>query len=118
MKLRPEFVTANIVVESKTTNRFGIDPATKPHWLAFQRTFLSIKENIEKCDHIPLLERWAKFRYDPSGKRYNCDTTISSSLCTVCELDEVEMEVSMEDKREPNRFPSYRRDSNGNIINC
>lgn len=115
LKMRPEFVTANMVQMSKTTNKYGIDPSTKSDWLVMQKSFLKTKENIEKCDFIELLEAWGRFKYDPSGKKYNCDITIATSLCTVCEEDEKAFTVisSSEDVNEkPLR---YTKDKNGNI---
>jgi hypothetical protein len=117
MKLRPEFVTANMVTVSKTTNRYGIDPSTKPEWLKMQKKYLSDKRNIENCDFIELLDAWAKFKYDPSGKRYNCDVTIATSLCTVCEEDEKELEVSNSvEVKEEKRPLFYVKDRYGNLV--
>lgn len=115
LKLRPEFVTANMVIDPRAKNKYGIDPSTKSHWLAMQKTFLEVRQNIDKCDFIDLLEAWAKFKYDPSGKKYNCDNTIASSLCTVCEEDEKELAVA-EVKKQEFKPVSFSRDSQGNII--
>lgn len=114
LKMRPEFVTANIVINSKMNNKFGIDPSTKPHWLLMQKDYLRNRENIEKCDFVELLDAWSKFRYDPSGKKYNCDITIATSLCTVCEEDEKFMEVE-ESSKESFSSLRYERDRNGNL---
>lgn len=117
MKLRPEFVTANMVTISKTTNRYGIDPSTKPEWLKMQKRYLSDKRNIENCDFIELLDAWVKFKYDPSGKKYNCDVTIATSLCTVCEEDEKELEVSNSvEVKEEKRPLFYIKDRYGNLV--
>lgn len=114
LKLRPEFVTANMVIHSKMNNKYGIDPSTKSQWLAMQATYLT-KDNIDKCNFVILLEAWAKFRYDPQGKKYNCDNTIAASLCTVCEEDEKEFVVHTEKKKE-NKPLRYIKDMNGNLI--
>jgi hypothetical protein len=93
LKLRPMLVTSTWTDESKVSNKYGIDAATKQYWLAMQKDFLKVKENIDQCDHVMLLDAWSRFRYDPSGSRYNCDNTIASSLCTVTEEDEKELIV-------------------------
>ena len=116
LKLRPEFVIAKMVIESKTNNTHGIDPSTMPHWLAMQATYLKDKGNIDKCDFVELLEAWAKFRYKP-GDKYNCDTTIATSLCTVCEDDEKEMLAETTDSKDKSvPMIMYRKDNYGNII--
>lgn len=117
LKLRPEFVTASMVQVSKVNNRWGIDPSTKSEWLKMHRKYLSEKCNIDNCDFIELLDAWSKFKYDPSGKKFNCDITIATSLCTVCEEDDKMTEVdTSEKKKESNRPLAYTRDRNGNLI--
>lgn len=116
LKLRPEFVTAATVINSKAMNKYGIDPSTKSNWLTMQRTYLELKENIDKCDFLELLDAWARFRYDPSGKKYNCDLTIASSLCTVCEEDENTLQVYSESEVEKFTPIRYTKDKYGNII--
>jgi hypothetical protein len=101
---------------SKATNKYGIDAATKPHWLTMQKTYLKDRNNIEKCDFTLLLDAWAKFKYDPSGNKYNCDITIATSLCTVSEEDEKEFKAHSEGDIKETKFMSYGRDSRGNII--
>jgi len=109
LKLRPLMVTANWTDESKVSNRYGIDAATKPFWLKMLRDWLNIKDNIDQCDHPMLLDAWAKFRYSPSEARYNCDNTIASSLCEVVEQDEKELTIETEEsKNKKYEFLSYR----------
>jgi hypothetical protein len=93
LKLRPELVTASWVDESKVTNRYGIDPATKIHWLTMLRDYLKDQSHIEQFNHPELLNAFAKFKYDPSGARYNCDITIAAALCEVLDADERELMV-------------------------
>lgn len=116
LKLRPEFVTSSMVMNPKTTNRWGIDASTKGEWLKMQKKFLSNQRNIENCDFPELLTAWSNFKYDPSGKRYNCDITIATSLCTVCEEDEKEIDTYKSEKEEDNVPLHYVKDSSGNLI--
>lgn len=93
LKERPDMVMSRYIMNTKTSNTYGIDPSTKPHWLAMLRDFLSVKENVYKLDDIEQITALAAFRYDPSGKKYNCDITISTALAIVCYEDETELEV-------------------------
>ncbi len=93
LKEKPEFVMSKMVNKTQTSNQYGIDPSTKPHWLRIQADWLRNKENIDKCDFIELLQAWAKFKYRPGVIRYNCDNTIASSLCSVLESDEEQYDV-------------------------
>ena len=93
LKERPEFVMARMIQKSQASNTYGIDPSSKLHWLKIQADYLQIPENIEKCFFVFLLKAWARFKYAPGKIRYNCDTTISTSLCSVMEEDERLYEV-------------------------
>jgi len=99
LKERPEFVSASMIIKSKTSNRWGIDPATKPHWLYMLKDELT-EDFINRMDDIYQIERLAKFRYDPTGKKYNCDTTITSALDIVLEKDEEGLQVMKSQKSE------------------
>ena len=117
LKERPRFVIAKFVDDSRTQNIYGIDPATKPEWLKMQREYLSNRENIEGCDIPQLLRAWAKFIYDPTGKKYNCDITIASSLCTVLQDDEMSLEiVARRKKTEKTPGMHYTIGSDGRIV--
>jgi hypothetical protein len=117
LKEKPEFVMAKMVNKTATSNVYGIDPSTKPHWLRIQADWLRNKENIDKCDFIELLQAWAKFKYRPGVTRYNCDITIATSLCSVLENDESQYEVmSIANEREKiARLPSYQT-VNGELV--
>lgn len=113
---RPTFVSAALIDDSKATNRYGIDPSTKIHWLKYLSDWLADKTHIDECYFVDLLNAWAKYRYDSTGKKYNCDITIATSLCHVGTR---EMEYIMEDlisSREPVRFKKYQYDDSGNIV--
>jgi hypothetical protein len=109
LKEKPEFALAKMIMNSKTSNVYGIDPSSKPYWLKMHADYLKNKENIDKCDFDELLEAWAKFKYKPGVIRYNCDITIATSLCTVMEEDEKEMMVySMAEESNSNKMPIYK----------
>jgi len=116
LKERPEFVSASMITKSKTTNRYGIDPATKPHWLYMLRDEMT-EDFIDRIDDVYQIERLAKFRYDPSGKKYNCDTTITSALTIVLDKDETDIMVIKDDIAEnKENYTYYRTDKNGRMV--
>jgi len=116
LKERPEFVSASMITKSKTTNRYGIDPATKPHWLYMLRDEMT-EDFINRIDDVYQIERLAKFRYDPSGKKYNCDTTITSALTIVLDKDETDIMVIKDDIAEnKENYTYYRTDKNGRMV--
>lgn len=120
LKERPDMIIARYVQKSNTNNTYGIDPSTKPHWLAILKDHLSVKENIDKMDDIEQIDAFARFKYDPSGRKYNCDVTISSSLSIVCYEDETELQiVEQENSSDADTLGVmvYSEDANGNIIN-
>lgn len=118
LKERPQFVLAKLINDSKQVNEYGIDPSTKPDWLKMLRDYLAIKENIDKIFFVELLEAWANFKYDPSGKKYNCDITISTALSIVLEEDEQLLKVASEEEKEPARrlVPAFTSDENGDLV--
>jgi len=117
LKERPQFVLARLIKESKQVNEYGIDAATKPDWLKILRDYLAVPENIKKVYFPELLEAWANFVYDPSGRKYNCDITISTSLNLVLEEDERFMNVSSEKKEKRRRpLPVFQSDEHGNLF--
>jgi len=115
LKERPEFVTASMIKKSNATNRYGIDPVTKPYWLSMLKDELTL-EFIDKMDDVYQIERLAKFRYDPTGKKYNCDTTITSALCVVLDKDEMEMEVFSKAEEKMVEQPIHYKTVNGRLV--
>ena len=106
LKERPEFVSASMVIKSKTVNRFGIDPNTKLQWLKMLKDHL-VLENIQKMRDIDQISRFAKFRYDPTGQKYNDDVVISSALNIVLAKDEEYLEVNEEEKENKDDWYNY-----------
>jgi hypothetical protein len=117
LKEKPEFFLSTYVENSKSTNRWGIDASTKPVWLTKMRDYLTF-ENIQKMDDIEQIDALAKFRYDPSGKKYNCDITISSSLCQVVAYDEEGMGLEIDLKEDGMSLYGvvFKKSSNGSLM--
>jgi len=116
LKERPQFITANWINKPTTAQRYGIDPATKIFWLNKLKDWLT-KDNIDKMNDLEQIEALARFRYDPKTIKFNCDITISSSLCIVLMEDEKEMMVfADEESDKPIRMVSYRTGEDGQII--
>lgn len=78
LSLRPQMATANMVRDTKVSNRYGIDKSLKPHALSILKDKLS-EEFISRMFIKNQIIHLAKFRYDPSGKKYNCDITVSTA---------------------------------------
>lgn len=112
LKERPEFILSKMINNSQATNFYGVDPSTKPYWLALLAKDLRQKENIEKCYFPELLKAWAKFKYMPGKLRYNCDLTIATSLCSTFEADIIEMAVISEGELvDDDHMPVYSNDN-------
>ena len=106
---------AGMVKKSKTVNRFGIDPNTKPHWLTKLRKYLEDQNNIDKMDDVEQITALAKFRYNPGIKKYNCDITISSALALVCYEDEEFIQVMSSTETIEEDKPIGYREINGKL---
>lgn len=107
LKERPGLTLAKMIKRSKDVNEYGITTATKVHWLTKYRKFLEVQGNIDNMDDVEQLTSIAKFRLDP---KYNCDTTIASSLAVVCLEDDIEMEVRENNKEvEKERLMRFKR---------
>ena len=117
LKERPESILSTFISKTMAANRYGIDTSTKKDWLNILRETLTA-EVIGRMDDIDQIRRFAKFRYDPSGLRYNCDVTISSALSLLHEMDESDYApvYDSDRKKEENHVPHYRTDANGNIV--
>jgi hypothetical protein len=109
---RPEFAMANMVDNSKSSNWWGIDPATKPYWLSILRDRLT-DDFISKMDDVEQMKAYAKFKYNPKEAKYNCDITIATAICEVLVLEVEEELIAKKDKKV--RFSYYVQDRNGNF---
>ena len=77
LKERPQMVYDN-VKNSKSQNRYGVDASTKDTWINCYRDY--IETSTDKMLDMEQIEAAIKYRKDPD---YNCDITISSSLCII-----------------------------------
>ena len=94
LKEKPEFFLSTYVGDSKTSNTYGVDTSTKPVWLKKMRDYLSVA-NIAKMDDLRQIQALAMFTYKP-GSKYNCDITISSSLCQVAAYNDQDIDYGEE----------------------
>ena len=117
LKERPESILASFITNSKASNRYGIDPSTKKDWINILRETLT-KETIDGMDDIEQVRRFAKYRYDPTGKKYNCDVTISSALSLVHQQDEQDYTPVYESdiEKEEEKLSYWKTDAEGNLV--
>lgn len=113
---RPSFVSAALIDDSRAQNRYGIDPSTKIDWLKYLSDWLADKTHIDECVFPELLAAWAKYRYDPTGRKYNCDITIATSLCQVAGKERDSFMEHAIRNREPIKFKRYKYDSTGRLV--
>jgi hypothetical protein len=108
LKERPRIAYAN-TKDSKVNNRYGIDPSTKPFWITSYRDY--IEKDIDKMYDEEQILAAIRWRDDP---KYNCDITISSSLCIVHMLEDMNVRVkTKEEKKE--KFFGYTS-KNGQLL--
>jgi len=98
LKERPRVAYAN-VKDSKVNNKFGVDPSTKEYWLIKYRDY--IKDNVDKMDDIDQIIAAINYRDE---KGYNCDVTISSSLCLVHAEDDMSITVKAKETKKTEFF--------------
>lgn len=79
---RPQIALAGRVLNTQVTNRYGTDKSLKPHILAILRDRLT-DEYVDRMFFPEQVDALAKFRYDPSGKKHNCDITIATAEAEV-----------------------------------
>jgi len=115
LKERPDSILASFINNSKANNRWGIDPSTKKDWLNILRDKLT-PQMILKMDDVDQLRRLAKFRYDPTGRKYNCDETIATALSVVHHQDEQDYAAIYVSDTKDEELPYFFEDSHGNII--
>lgn len=98
---RPQMALAGRVLNTQVSNRFGTDKSLKPHILAILRDRLT-DDYIDRMFFIEQVEALSKFRYDPSGKKYNCDITIATAEAEIA-AKEYEFIVVKNPNDKPNK---------------
>lgn len=91
LKLRPNMVISQYVLNSNTTNKYGVDPALMPTMLKILKDKLEEENYIENIPSVQILRAYAQFRYDPQRKKYNCDITSASAILETLLKDEEEL---------------------------
>lgn len=76
LKPRPRIAFATKIKEQRATNPYGTEKSLKPHILAIAKDVLD-EEYINRMYFLHEIDALLKFKYDPSGKKYNCDITIA-----------------------------------------
>lgn len=107
LQLRPDFVISNMVDNSKVSNKYGIDPSTKPMWLSKLNDYLLGKDG----DCMPvlrildpfILDRIIRFRYEPKRGGFNDDTIITMAL-NIIQREETILEIEHTNYSENNKF--------------
>ncbi len=114
LKERPEMMIANWIKNSSVSNRYGIDPSTKIHWLSLLSEY--IKDNYYKLRSLRQIEAFIKYKLDPN---YNCDITMGSSLAYL-NAYEMASQKRKSDTQAPNKkrspLPRYKMNRNGIIV--
>ena len=88
VKERPRVAYAD-VINSKVNNQYGVDPNTRSFWISSYADY--IEDHYENMWDLWQINRALRFKEKTdTGKKYNCDVTISSSLAYVHYLDEIE----------------------------
>jgi len=109
LKERPQLAFSGMIKNSQVSNRFGTDKSLKPHALAILKDQLTY-EFIQTMHFRLQIKAFAQFKYDPSGKKYNCDITMASAECEVCAKDEQNYIVKKkEDVNEKKHMHVYKR---------
>jgi len=107
LKERPRVVYAN-VKDSKASNKYGVDPSTKPFWIRAYGDY--IDDNSDKMyDQIQISR--ALVYTDTT----NCDITISSSLAYINYMDSIEF-IDTPNTMEQKKDYLYFQTKNGLMI--
>ncbi len=107
LKTRPEVAYSNIK-DSKSNNRYGIDPSTKEFWMLSYRDY--IEKHSESMFDMHQIDRALKYRND---RDYNCDITISSSLCIVHALDYMNIQAKKNEPKVVDEFYHFKSSRGG-----
>jgi len=111
---RPQLAFAGKIADSQVSNRYGTDKSLKPQILAITRDRLT-REFINNLFFVTQIDKLAKFKYDPSGKKYNCDVTIATAEAEVAAKEE-EFTVVKSSSQKPKKESHYEMTKDGQLI--
>lgn len=116
LALKPTYVVTNLVDNSMTTNRYGIDASLLPYGLKMLKDFLTF-DNINQIDFVDLLDAFSKFKLH---KDYNCDITVACAWAVVQkEEDTLSFTRQKETGERQNRIRTVAyKMINGRIVNA
>lgn len=113
LRERPEFVLSSWIKQSKVENRYGIDPATKIHWLGLLKKKLLDPEFVKRIYDVEVVNAFLKFKLDP---KYNCDITIAAALTAVQEQEDKEFVEHGTPREEQKKLLVKYKTVNGRMI--
>lgn len=114
LALKPSYVVTNMVENTQTTNRYGIDASLLPYGLKMLKDFLTF-DNINQIDFIEMLDAFSMFKIQ---KDYNCDLTIACVWAVVQKEEDVlsyERKQAVGERQNKIRTVAYKR-INGKIV--
>lgn len=112
LRLRPDLAISKWINNPSVDNRYGIDPSSKREWLKLLKQLLKEPGECERMLDLDMIRAFINFRLEPG---YNCDLTITSSLCAV-QLYEDDLEDQQgQEKKSSGPMYGYRK-VNGKII--
>lgn len=115
LKERPEMLLSAWIQNSSMTNKYGVDPSTKTHWLSLLSDYIA--KNYHRLRSVDLISKFIKFKLD---KNYNCDETIAASLAYLngYEMAQHKRKIDTQPQKAQrvSPLPRYKRLSNGIII--
>lgn len=113
---RPRLAFAGKVMNSLVSNRYGTDRSLKPQILAILKDRLT-EEFIDRLYFIEQVDALSRFKYDPSGKRYNCDITVATAEAEVAAKEQQFSVVkSRNEVNKQKGYQIYKRDMHGNLV--
>ena len=120
LKERPQLAFAGKILNTQVSNRYGTDRSLKPHILAELADVLT-EAYISRMFFLEQVIALSKYKYDPSGKKYNCDITISTAEMEISAKEDILLPVNsrgeMEKKLKENRgYRVFVTGRNGELV--
>lgn len=121
LKERPRIALAGKVMHTQVSNRYGTDRSLKPHILANLADELT-EDYISRMFFLEQIRALSTYRYDRSGKKYNCDITIATAETEIAAKEDELLPVKSRSefynrKKEQGRgYRAYKRQSDGSLV--